>query len=192
MAGDATVGNTIARNSFHDNGYAIDLESYGSPAPTPNDGLKDFARFPELRFINRWDTLPGIALGVILYFIGEALSGAGSSVTGWQLVIWGVFISTVVVYHATYTINSLAHIFGSRRYETTDTSRNNFLLSLLTLGEGWHNNHHYYQASCRQGFYWWELDITYYGLRVLSWFRLIWDLKPVPARVRAHRAAAPE
>lgn len=156
------------------------------------DLIRDFAKFPELRFINRFDTIPGILMGVALYFIGEAMSDRGSSVTGWQLVIWGAFISTVVVYHATYTINSLAHIFGSRRYETTDTSRNNFWLSLLTLGEGWHNNHHYYQASCRQGFYWWEVDITYYGLRVLSWFGLIWDLKPVPERVRSRTIAPPQ
>jgi stearoyl-CoA desaturase (delta-9 desaturase) len=82
------------------------------------------------------------------------------------------------------TINSLAHLFGSQRYNTSDTSRNNFLLALLTLGEGWHNNHHHYAVSARQGFYWWELDITYYVLVVLSWLGIVWDLQPVPERIK--------
>ena len=99
--------------------------------------------------------------------------------------MWGFAISTVAVYHITYTINSLAHRFGSRRFDTGDDSRNNALLALLTMGEGWHNNHHHYPASARQGFYWWEIDLTYYGLVCLSWLGLIWDLRPVPAHVLA-------
>ena len=94
------------------------------------------------------------------------------------MLVWGFFISTVLCWHATYTINSLSHLFGRQRYRTGDTSRNNWLLALLTLGEGWHNNHHYYPNAARQGFYWWEYDITYYLLKLMSWLGLIWDLKP--------------
>jgi stearoyl-CoA desaturase (delta-9 desaturase) len=103
------------------------------------------------------------------------------------MLVWGFVISTIVVYHVTYTINSVAHQVGSQRYDTGDDSRNNFFLAILTLGEGWHNNHHYYPASARQGFRWWEVDLTFYGLRVLSWVGLIWDLRPVPAHVVAGR-----
>ena len=155
---------------------------------TRSELIRDLIRFPELKFLNQYDVLPGFIMGLILFGIGWAMEGpTGGAVTGMQLVIWGAFISTVFVYHATYTINSLAHVIGSRRYPTNDTSRNNFLLSLITMGEGWHNNHHFYQASCRQGFFWWEIDLTYYGLKVLSWFGLIWDLKAVPDRVRQAR-----
>jgi stearoyl-CoA desaturase (delta-9 desaturase) len=101
--------------------------------------------------------------------------------------VWGFFVSTVVTYHATYTINSLCHVFGKRRYETADDSRNNVWLALLTFGEGWHNNHHHYPASTRQGFYWWEIDLTYYGLKLLAVFHIVWDLKPVPHEVRESR-----
>jgi stearoyl-CoA desaturase (delta-9 desaturase) len=96
------------------------------------------------------------------------------------MLIWGFFISTVVLYHATFTINSLAHRWGRRRYATNDDSRNNGLLALLTLGEGWHNNHHHYSISARQGFYWWEIDMTYYLLVGLSWVGIVRDLRPVP------------
>ncbi|MEZ5364266.1 MAG: acyl-CoA desaturase [Bryobacterales bacterium] len=105
--------------------------------------------------------------------------------TGGQMLVWGFFISTIAVHHGTFTINSLAHQFGSRRFETKDNSRNNWLLALITLGEGWHNNHHHYPGSTRQGFYWWEIDLTYYGLRCLEALGLVWDLRPVPARVLA-------
>jgi stearoyl-CoA desaturase (delta-9 desaturase) len=103
---------------------------------------------------------------------------------GFQMLIWGFFVSSTVLFHATATINSIDHLLGSRRYDTPDTSRNNFWLSLLTLGEGWHNNHHYYAVSARQGFFWWELDITYYGLVVLSWLGIIWNIQPVPDRIK--------
>ena len=99
------------------------------------------------------------------------------------MVVWGFCISTVVLFHATATINSLAHRFGRRRFPTRDDSRNNPWLALLTFGEGWHNNHHFYPGSARQGFRWWEVDLTWYGLRVLSALGLVWDLKPVPAWV---------
>ena len=85
--------------------------------------------------------------------------------------------------HATVTINSLDHMFGSRRYDTPDTSRNNVLLALITLGEGWHNNHHHCAVSARQGFFWWELDMTYYALVCMSWLGIVRDLRPVPERM---------
>lgn len=103
------------------------------------------------------------------------------------MLVWAFFISTVFLYHGTYTINSLAHQIGGQRYDTQDDSKNSFLLALITLGEGWHNNHHHYPASTRQGFYWWEFDFTYYLLVLLSWTGLIWNLKPVPPRVREAR-----
>ena len=100
------------------------------------------------------------------------------------MLVWGFFISTVALYHGTYAINSLAHVFGRQRYRTGDQSRNNGWLALITLGEGWHNNHHHYPASVRQGFYWWEIDITFYVLKLMAFCGLIWDLRTVPAAVR--------
>lgn len=147
--------------------------------------VKDWLRFPELRWLERLDFVAPLLLAALMYGLGSYLQAYKPElgVTGSQLLAWGFLISTVAVYHVTYSINSLAHRFGRVRYETRDDSRNNFLLALLTFGEGWHNNHHYYQSSARQGFYWWEIDITYYLLVMLSWVGLVWDLRPVPARV---------
>lgn len=149
--------------------------------------IGDFARFPELRFLDRFDVLVPVLLGAALYFLGHYLEGAapGLHTDGAQLLTWGFFISTVVLFHATVTINSIAHRFGRRRFATRDTSRNNGLLALLTLGEGWHNNHHFFPGSVRQGFFWWEIDATYYVLRVLALLRIVRELKPVPAWVLA-------
>jgi len=108
---------------------------------------------------------------------------------GFPLLAWGFFLSTVFLWHGTFTINSLSHIFGTRRFPTTDTSKNNWLLALVTLGEGWHNNHHYYMASARQGFYWWEIDITFYALKVLSWFGFVRELRRVPEKILAEGQA---
>ncbi len=174
-------------------GWFMTRENYG----TNHRSVRDWIKFPELRFVDRFDFLVPLLLGVGLYALGEALRYAmpGSGVTGWQMFVWGFLISTVAVYHVTYSINSLAHVFGRRRFNTKDASRNNFWLALATFGEGWHNNHHYYQASARQGFYWWEIDITFYTLVVLSWFGLVWELKPVPQRILDQgrkRASAPD
>ena len=109
----------------------------------------------------------------------------GLGTNGPQLFVWGFFISTVVLLHATFFINSLAHVFGSKRFKTSDDSRNSLLLALITLGEGWHNNHHHYPASARQGFRWWEIDLTWYGLRLMQAVGLVHSLKPVPAAVLA-------
>jgi stearoyl-CoA desaturase (delta-9 desaturase) len=139
---------------------------------TDLDGIKDFAKYPELRFLNKHDWIAPWTLGVAAFLIG-----------GWAGLVVGFFWSTVVLWHTTFLVNSAAHVFGRRRYETDDTSRNSLLIALLTGGEGWHNNHHHYQASCRQGFFWWEIDVTWYGLRALSWIGIVRDLKVPPARV---------
>jgi stearoyl-CoA desaturase (delta-9 desaturase) len=136
---------------------------------TQMDLIRDFHKYPELRWLNRHHLVPPVALAVTLFLLG-----------GWGMLVWGFFISTVLLWHSSFSINSLSHLFGRRRYATTDTSKNNVLLALLTMGEGWHNNHHYYMASARQGFFWWEVDLTYYALRVLSWFRIVWDLRKPP------------
>ena len=146
----------------------------------------DLARFPELRWLDRFDTAVPAALALALYGFGEWLAAIrpGLGTNGPQMVAWGFCISTVALYHATFTINSLAHRFGSRRYPTRDDSRNNLWLALLTFGEGWHNNHHHDPVSARQGFFWWEVDIAYYGLRALAAVGLVWDLRPVPEAAR--------
>lgn len=154
--------------------------------PTRKRYVQDWEKFPELVWINRFDTVVPLLLALSLYAVGEGLASQAPHLgtNGPQMLIWGFFVSTVVLFHGTCTINSLDHMIGTRRYETTDTSRNNPLLALITLGEGWHNNHHYYAVSARQGFFWWEIDITYYVLVFLSWFGIVRDLRPVPKDVR--------
>ena len=155
--------------------------------------VRDLLRFPELRWLDRFDILVPFVLAVGLLALGRWLGHTWPQLgtSGGQMLVWGFFVSTVACYHGTYTINSLCHVWGRRRYATDDDSRNNWLLALITLGEGWHNNHHRYPMSVRQGFYWWEVDITYYLLRLLAAAGLIWDLKPVPREVReAHTAVA--
>ena len=151
--------------------------------------VADLARYPELRFIDRYDVLVPFALAAALYVGGEILArmAPGLGTDGLQLLVWGFCISTFVLYHATFTTNSLAHRFGRRRYATLDDSRNNPWLALLTFGEGWHNNHHHFPGAARQGFYWWEFDLTYYGLRLLAALGIIWDLKEVPPAMLAAR-----
>jgi len=150
------------------------------------DRVKDLARFPELRLLDRFDLLIPVLLAVCLLWLGNYLEQhfPQLNTNGPQLLIWGFFVSTVVLFHATVTINSLAHRFGRRRYATKDNSRNNFWLALITFGEGWHNNHHHYPGSVRQGFFWWELDLTYYLLKVMSLLGLIWNLKSVPKQLK--------
>jgi stearoyl-CoA desaturase (delta-9 desaturase) len=154
--------------------------------------IKDLLRFPELRLLDRFDVLVPVALAVGLFLLGGWLERhhPGLGTDGPQLLVWGFFVSTVVLFHATVTINSVAHRIGSRRFPTRDDSRNNWLLALITFGEGWHNNHHHFPGSARQGFRWWEFDLTYYALRLLAVFRIVWDLKPVPAGLRRPGAAS--
>ena len=136
------------------------------------DRIRDFARYPELIWLNRWHIVVPTLLAVLCFAIG-GLSG----------LVWGFSISTVALWHSTYSINSLAHLWGTRRYDTPDTSRNNWFLGLLTMGEGWHNNHHHYCVSTRQGFFWWEVDLSYYILRALAAVGLVWDIREPPAHV---------
>jgi stearoyl-CoA desaturase (delta-9 desaturase) len=152
--------------------------------------VRDLMKYPELRWLDRFDILVPVLLGVAMFGLGKLLEFTSPQLgtTGWQMLVWGFFISTVLCSHATYTINSLSHVFGNQRYRTGDTSRNNWLLAILTLGEGWHNNHHHYPNATRQGFYWWEYDITFYILKLMSWLGIIWELKPVPADIRSSKA----
>ncbi len=158
--------------------------------PTDYTRIRDLARFPELVFLNRFDIAVPVLFAAALFGLGRFLAQAAPALetNGAQLLVWGFFISTTVLFHGTACINSLAHLIGRRRFATSDDSRNSLLLSLITLGEGWHNNHHRYMSATRQGFYWWEIDITYYLLRALSWTGFIWGLKDVPDSV--YREAA--
>ena len=128
--------------------------------------IRDFARYPELVWLNKYHLVPPVLLGTALFLLG-----------GWQMLVVGFFWSTVLLWHGTFTINSLSHVFGARRYKTTDTSRNNLLLALITCGEGWHNNHHYHQNTANQGWFWWEVDASYYVLKALSWLGVVSDLR---------------
>ncbi len=134
--------------------------------------IPDLARYPELRWLNTWHFVPGVVFAVATYLLG-----------GWHTFVWGFLVSTTLLWHGTFSINSLAHGWGSRRYTTTDDSKNNWFLALVTMGEGWHNNHHYYPRSTRQGFFWWEIDLTYYVLRGLEAVGLVWDLQAPPKAV---------
>ena len=134
--------------------------------------VRDLARYPELVFLNKLWFLPPLALGVAVW-----------AIWGWSGLLIGFFLSTAVLWHGTFTINSLSHIFGTQRYEAGDTSTNNWFLAIITMGEGWHNNHHHFMGSTRQGFFWWEYDFTYYILRVFAAVGLVWDIKEPPQRV---------
>jgi stearoyl-CoA desaturase (delta-9 desaturase) len=144
-------------------------DKYG---PTEYDEIKDFARYPELRFLNKHDWIGPWSLGVACFLIG-----------GWSGLVIGFFASTIVLWHSTFLVNSAAHVFGRRAYDTSDTSRNSLLIALMTGGEGWHNNHHRYPSSARQGFRWWQIDTTYYGLLALARLGIVRDLREPPARI---------
>jgi stearoyl-CoA desaturase (delta-9 desaturase) len=141
---------------------------------TPTERIKDFARYPELVWLNRHDAVAPWSLAIVCFLIG-----------GWSALFIGFTLSTVLLWHGTFMVNSVAHLIGTRRYATNDTSRNNAFVALVTLGEGWHNNHHYYPVSARQGFFWWELDISYLVLRVLSWMRIVSNLKRPSVEARS-------
>jgi stearoyl-CoA desaturase (delta-9 desaturase) len=140
---------------------------------TDESRVRDLMKYPELLWLERWYLVPPVVLGIGLWLAG-----------GWWALYWGLFFSTTILWHGTFTINSLSHLFGRRRYPTTDNSKNSLILALTTMGEGWHNNHHYYQRSVNQGFFWWEIDLTYYILRAMAALGLVWDLHTPPAHVR--------
>lgn len=146
------------------------------------DLIPDFKDNKELRWLNKHEFMPGIALSVLVFLLGWLITGTLMGAAGVCLI--GFFLSTILLWHGTFTVNSLAHVFGRRRFATRDTSRNNLFIALLTGGEGWHNNHHHYQASCRQGFYWYEIDTTYYVLKGLERVGLVRNLRQAPDRVK--------
>ncbi len=144
---------------------------------TPVELIPDFNKYPELRFINNFHLIPPIALGIATFFFSFAIGGWA---TAWGSLLFGFFGSTVVLYHVTFMINSLAHVYGSRRFATRETSRNNLILALLAGGEGWHNNHHHYMASANQAFRWWEIDTSFYIIKLASFVGLVSDVRKVP------------
>jgi stearoyl-CoA desaturase (Delta-9 desaturase) len=152
---------------------------------TDRSRVRDWLRYPELRWLDRFDLLVPLAYAAAMYLGGVWLAARHPELgtSGAQMLVWGFFVSTVLLTHATLLVNSLAHVWGGRRFETHDESRNNGVIALLTLGEGWHNNHHRYAGSARQGFYWWQIDVSYALLRLLALCSLVWDLRPVPQRI---------
>jgi len=147
--------------------------------------VRDLTRFPELVFLDKFDVAVPLLLAVSTYCFGAFLEHnyPALGTNGWQMLVWGFSVSTFLLFHSTVCINSLAHKVGSRPYKTKDHSRNNWLLALLTLGEGWHNNHHHYPASARQGFRFWQIDITYYGLLLMEKLKIVRDIKVVPKEI---------
>jgi stearoyl-CoA desaturase (delta-9 desaturase) len=168
------------------------------------DGIRDFARFPELRLMNALYWVPGIVLGFLTWLAGgyslvmaSWFESAPAAEVGfsyphaWSALVVGFFCSTVLLYHGTFAVNSFCHIFGRRRYATSDQSKNNWWVALATLGEGWHNNHHHYQSSANQGFFWWEIDVSYYIIKFLSVFGLVWDVRKPPRKLLQPKEAPP-
>jgi stearoyl-CoA desaturase (delta-9 desaturase) len=149
---------------------------------TPTDRVRDLAKYPELVWLDRWWWVPPFAFALATLVLGGAFG-----------LVWGFFVSTMLLWHGTFTINSLTHMFGRTRYTTGDNSKNSLILAIVVMGEGWHNNHHYYPRSVRQGFFWWEIDMTYYVLLAMEKIGLVWDLHAPPAKVlRGEWTAATE
>ena len=150
--------------------------------------IGDYAKFKELKWLNKNHLLPPMTLLLAVFLYGGFALSDGTVndflMMASSTALIGFMLSTIILYHGTYSINSLMHMIGKRRYETTDCSKNSLILALITLGEGWHNNHHHYMSSARQGFFWWEIDITFYILKLLSFVGLIWDIAPVPDKVK--------
>jgi stearoyl-CoA desaturase (Delta-9 desaturase) len=132
--------------------------------------IADFGKYPELRFLDKHHWIPTAFFAILIFAIG-----------GLSAFVWGYLFTIICLYQASYCVNSLAHVYGSRRFETTDHSRNNFWLAIITLGEGWHNNHHHCKSSCRQGYKWYEIDMTFYLLTALSWVGIVKDIRPFRA-----------
>lgn len=149
----------------------------GDTMPTDEKIKREYKDYPEILWLDRQPHVAVVAMGALVWLFA-----------GWSGLVVGFFWSTVLLWHGTFTINSLSHVIGSRRYETKDDSRNNLFLALLTMGEGWHNNHHHYQSSTRQGFFWWEIDMTYYILKMMSWVGLVWDLREPPKYILEKRS----
>lgn len=145
---------------------------------TPVELIRDFEKYPELKWLEKYSMAPPVILAGLVYVLGGA-----------SALVVGFLLSTVILFHGTFLVNSLTHVFGRRRYHTTDTSRNSLLIALVTGGEGWHNNHHYYETTANNGFFWWEIDTSYYVLLILRRLGLVWDLRTPPAYIIAGRTA---
>lgn len=155
------------------------------------DLIRDFAGFKELRWLNKNYLFPPLVMIIAVFLMGGYINGGNGFILnkafvygGFSALVVGFFTSTILLFHGTFSINSLMHMIGKPRYESGDKSKNNFFLALITMGEGWHNNHHYFQSTVRQGFFWWEWDPTFYILKFLSWLGIVWDLRPVPKHVK--------
>jgi len=157
-------------------GWFLSKRHFRAPPNVP-----EWEKFPELMWLDRFDWFAPVCYALAIFALGEFLSGYGTS--GWQTFVWGYVVSTVFLIHVTSFVNSVCHKMGGRRFNTRDSSRNCWWVAILTFGEGWHNNHHRYAGSVRQGFYWWEVDFSYYILRILRWFRLVDNLRVVPQAV---------
>ncbi|NBB80195.1 MAG: acyl-CoA desaturase [Verrucomicrobia bacterium] len=184
------IHSPVVKNAFWAHIGWVMCRAYGD---IQHDRVKDLSKYPELRFIDRFHVLPVLSLVALLYGTGAVLNSyyPGLGTSGLQLVMWGFFLSTVLVYHVTFCVNSVTHIVGKKRFETDDESRNSWWVALLTFGEGWHNNHHRWPLSARQGMYWWELDLSYWLLRMLEKLGLIWDLKVYPKKIYEEAASRP-
>jgi len=137
-----------------------------------NPVIRDFSTVPEIAWLDRYFFLPPAALAATLFLAG-----------GWPWLVYGFCLPTMTLAHATFAINTVNHMFGSRRFDTLDESRNNPLTAFFAVGEGWHNNHHRYQRAARNGFYWWEVDVTWYVIRLMSAVGLAWNVQGVPRRI---------
>lgn len=151
----------------------------------PDQLVPDLVKFPELKFLNRHQKWPVLLFASIVTVIGFCVQKGMPQweTTAGQVFVWSFFVGTVILHHCTFLVNSAAHIWGTRQYETSEGSRNNGLVAFLTMGEGWHNNHHRFPGSERQGFFWWQIDVTHYILKTLSWFHIVWDLQKPPQSV---------
>ena len=158
-------------------GWILSKESDG----TDEQSVKDLNRYPEIRWLDRYFWAPPLALAGLCFLIG-----------GWSGLVWGCFVSSVLSHHATFTVNSVCHLWGRRRFATGDASRNNFLVALITLGEGWHNNHHHFQSSAKQGLRWWEIDFSYYAIWLLARVGLVWDVRTPPSAKMLAEPLSPE
>ena len=152
-------------------GWFLNDSKHDTLEPT-NPVIRDFSKVPELAFIEKYFFLPPLALAIAMFALG-----------GFPLLIWGFCLPTMTLAHATFAINTVNHMFGSRRFETVDESRNNPFTAFFAVGEGWHNNHHRYQRAARNGFYWWEFDPTWYVIRAMKALGLAWDVQAVPKRI---------
>jgi stearoyl-CoA desaturase (delta-9 desaturase) len=168
---------------------------------TDFDSIQDYAKFPEIRWIDKHYVFPVVVMAIAVFITGGFVNsdsvsqgmavlgdGAWSLQGGLSSLLIGFVFSTAVLFHGTFSINSIMHKIGNKRYKSGDESRNSFILALVTLGEGWHNNHHYYMSSTRQGFYWWEIDITYYIIKLLSFVGIVWDVQEVPKHIKDSRS----